>query len=221
MTKKLVIFGLGDLAELAAYLFPLHTNYEVAAFCVDAEYATSSTHMDHPIVTTDRVLAEYPPAEFDMFVAIGYRKLNKSREEKYAQMKALGYRLATYVSPQATVFGNVVIGDNCFVFENNVLQPFVKVGNNTILWSGNHVGHHSNIGDNCFIASHVVISGRVVIDNNVFIGVNATLRDQIKVGSHCVIGAGTLLLKDAEKDQVFIQETTPPSRVPSYRLRGI
>jgi len=221
MTRKLVIFGLGDLAELAGYLFPLHTDYEVAAFCVDAEYAKESTFQNRPIVTTNNVIEEYPPAECDMFVAIGYKNLNKLREEKYFQIKKMGYRLATYVSPLATVFDNVSIGDNCFIFENNVVQPFVRIGNNTMLWSGNHVGHHSVIGDNCFIASHAVISGRVEIGNNVFIGVNATLRDKIKIGSHCVIGAGTVLLKDAEKDQVFIQEATAPSRVPSYRLRNI
>jgi sugar O-acyltransferase (sialic acid O-acetyltransferase NeuD family) len=221
MTRKLVIFGLGDLAQLAGYLFPLHTEYEIAAYCVDAQYAEGIASQDSPVITTDRLLDEYPPAEHDVFVAIGYRNLNKAREEKYRQIKDMGYRLASYISPMASVFGNVVIGENCFIFENNVVQPFVTIGNNTVLWSGNHVGHHTKIGDNCFIASHAVISGRVEIGNNVFIGVNATLRDQIKVGSHCVIGAGTLLLKDAEKDQVFVQETTPPSRVPSYRLRGI
>ncbi|HEX8989752.1 MAG TPA: acetyltransferase [Rhodocyclaceae bacterium] len=219
--KPLVIFGLGDIAELAAYLFPLHTEYEIAAFCVDREYAEIETFLGRPVLTPEELTQKFPPSAADVFVAIGYRNINKGRQEKYQQMKSLGYRLASYVSPKATVFDNVEIGDNCFVFENNVIQPFVRVGNDTILWSGNHVGHHSVIGDHCFIASHAVISGRVTIGRNVFIGVNATLRDHISIGDHCVVGAGTLLLKDAEPHQVFVQGSTPPSRVPSYKLRGI
>jgi sugar O-acyltransferase (sialic acid O-acetyltransferase NeuD family) len=156
-----------------------------------------------------------------MFVAIGYTKVNKLREQKYHEAKALGYQLASYISPLATVFDNVVIGDNCFVFEDNTLQPFVTIGNNNVLWSGNHVGHHTVIGNHCFITSHTVISGRCTIGDNCFIGVNATLRDHLNIGKHCVIGAGTVLLKDAADSQVFIAQSTEASTVPSHRLRGI
>ncbi|MFO0389450.1 MAG: acetyltransferase [Alphaproteobacteria bacterium] len=221
MKRKLVIFGLGDIAELAAYLFDLHTDYEVAAFTVNKEYMTSDRFMNKPVIDFDRVVTACSPQEHDMFVAIGYRDINKAREEKYNEAKALGYRLARYVSPFATVFDNVAIGDNCFIFEHNVLQPFVRIGNNTILWSGNHIGHHTTIGDHCFITSHAVISGRVRVGNNSFIGVNATLRDHLVIGNHCVIGAGAVLLKDAEDGQVFVAESTPASSVPSHRLRNI
>lgn len=221
MSKKLVIFGQGDIAELAAYLFALDTDYEIAGFCVDADYLSGDQFMGKPVVAFENVTETFPPASHAMFVAIGYTKLNKARAEKYAAAKALGYPLASYVSPRATVFDNVKIGDNCFIFENNVLQPFVTVGDNTILWSGNHVGHHTVIGSHCFITSHAVISGRVTIHDNVFIGVNATLRDHITIGKFCVVGAGTVLLKDAEEAQVFIAKSTEPSPVPSHRLRGL
>jgi len=221
MSKKLVIFGIGDIGELAAYLFGLHTDYEIAAFCVDKEYAKEPEFMGKPLVAFEDVPAKFPPSEYAMFVAIGYSKINKVREEKYLAAKAAGYTLATYISPHATVFENVELGDNCFIFEDNTVQPFVKIGSNTILWSGNHVGHHTTIGNHCFITSHTVISGRCDIGNNVFIGVNATLRDHLKIGNHCVIGAGTVLLKDAEESQVFIAQSTEASPVPSHRLRGI
>ena len=50
-------------------------------------------------------------------------------------------------------------GDNCFILEDNTVQPFVTIGNNVTLWSGNHIGHDSVIEDDCFISSHVVVSG--------------------------------------------------------------
>ena len=156
-----------------------------------------------------------------MFIAVGYNKMNKVREQKYIEAKKKGYELITYISPKASLYDNVQIGDNCFIFEDNTLQPFSKIGNNTILWSGNHLGHHSIIGDNCFITSHVVIAGRVSIGNNTFIGINATIRDNVVVGIENVIGAGSLILKSTENYSVYSPEETAKSRVPSNRLRGI
>lgn len=72
------------------------------------------------------------------------------------------------------------MGDNCFVFENQTIQPFVKIGNDVIIWSGNHIGHHSMIGDHCFISSHVVISGNVKIEPYCFLGVNSSIRDVLQ-----------------------------------------
>ena len=114
-----------------------------------------------------------------------------------------------------------LIGENCFIFEDNTIQPFVSIGNNVTLWSGNHIGHHSVIRDHTFIASHVVISGGVEIGEQCFIGVNATLRDHIKVGDRCVIGAGALLLADAAPEGVYVGAATDRSKVPSTRLKSI
>jgi acyl-[acyl carrier protein]--UDP-N-acetylglucosamine O-acyltransferase len=105
--------------------------------------------------------------------------------------------------------------------EDNTIQPFVTIGNNVTLWSGNHIGHHVAIRDHCFIASHVVVSGGVEIDEACFIGVNATLRDHIKVGKKCVVGAGAILLADAEPEGVYIGQATERSKVPSSRLKKI
>jgi acetyltransferase-like isoleucine patch superfamily enzyme len=61
----------------------------------------------------------------------------------------------------------------------------------------------------------------VRVGQGCFIGVNATLRDHITIGARCVIGAGALLLGDAEAEGVYMGEATPRARVPSTRLRGI
>ena len=143
------------------------------------------------------------------------------RKEKYLAAKALGYTLASYVSSHATVLNQGHIGENCFIFEDNTIQPFVRIGNNVTLWSGNHIGHHSTIQDHVFVASHVVVSGGVTIGAQCFIGVNATLRDHITVGDRCVVGAGVLLLADAEPDGLYIGTATERSAVPSSRVRKI
>jgi sugar O-acyltransferase (sialic acid O-acetyltransferase NeuD family) len=221
MKKPLIIFGTGDIAQLAHYYFSTDSNYEVVAFTVDAAYKTSAKFCGHPIVSFEELASCYLPDTHEMFIALSYSKLNGVRKEKYLAAKALGYRLASYISSHATILNEGRIGDNCFVFEDNTIQPFVTIGNNVTLWSGNHVGHHSIIHDHCFIASHVVISGGVEIGESCFIGVNATLRDHIKVGQQCVVGAGALLMADAEPEGVYFGQGTERAKVPSTRLRKI
>jgi len=221
MKKRLVIFGSGDIAQLAHYYFSTDSDYEVVAFTVDAAYMTETVFCGLPVVPFDEVSQKYSPDECDFFVALSYSKLNAVRKEKYLAAKAIGYRLASFISSRATVLNEGRIGENCFIFEDNTIQPFVTIANNVTLWSGNHIGHHSTIKDHCFIASHVVVSGGVEIGEQCFIGVNATLRDHINIGERCVIGAGALLLADAEAEGVYIGTATERAKVPSTKLRRI
>lgn len=221
MKKQLVIFGSGDIAHLAHYYFRTDSEYEVVAFTVDAKYLEESTFCGLPVVAFEDVAKLYPPENHVFFTALSYSNLNGVRKEKYLAAKALGYHVVSFISSHATVLNEGRIGENCFILEDNTIQPFVTIGNNVTLWSGNHIGHHSVIKDHTFIASHVVISGGVEIGEQCFIGVNATLRDHIKVGDKCVLGAGTLLLADAEPEGVYVGLATERSKVPSTRLRKI
>lgn len=221
MRKSLIIFGTGDAAQLAHFYFSTDSEYEVLAFTVDDAYRTKTTFCDLPVIRFEEITKFYSPENCEIFVSLGYSKLNEVRKEKYLAVKALGYSLANYISSRATVLNEGRIGENCFILEDNTIQSFVTIGNNVTLWSGNHIGHHSTIKDHSFIASHVVISGGVEIGEQSFIGVNATLRDHIKIGEKCVIGAGALLLADAEAEGVYIGQATARSNVPSTRLRGI
>lgn len=221
MKKRLIIFGCGDIAKLAHFYFSTDSDYEVVAFSVDAAYLVESICCDLPVVAFEEVARQYNPEEHEFFIALSYSKLNAVRKEKYLAAKAMDYRLASFISSRATVLNDGRIGENCFIFEDNTIQPFVTIGNNVTLWSGNHIGHHSTIKDHCFIASHVVVSGGVEIGEQCFIGVNATLRDHIKIGEKCVVGAGALLLADAAPEGVYIGVATERSKVSSTRLRGI
>lgn len=220
--KKVVIFGIGDAAQLAHYYFTRDTVHEVIAFCVDRDYVPSEAMFcGLPVVPFEELHILYPPCEYVLFVALGYSKVNELRREKYEAVKAIGYELISYVSSKATILNDGRIGDNCFILEDNTIQPFVTIGNNVTLWSGNHIGHHSTISDHCFLASHIVVSGHVTLGEACFIGVNATFRDHITVGNQCVVGAGTLILSDIEAAGLYIGTATQRSQVPSTKVRKI
>lgn len=219
--SKLIIFGTGQAAELADFYFKHDSDYEVVAFTVDEQYVTQPSFLSRPLVPFETLEERYPADEYHVFVATGYAGLNALRTSKVDAAKAKGYSLATYVSSRATIFEDFQAQENCFILEDNTIQPFARIGRNVTLWSGNHIGHHSTIEDNCFIASHVVISGGARIGESSFVGVNATFRDRVVIGSKCVIGAGALVLADLPDQAVVAPRATEPAKIPSSRLRSI
>jgi sugar O-acyltransferase (sialic acid O-acetyltransferase NeuD family) len=221
MKTPLVVFGAGDIAQLAHYYFTHDSQYEVVAFAVDRDYLTDPTFCGKPVVAFEDVAQHFVPAQHAFFAALSYSRLNQLRREKYLAGKAMGYRIASYVSSRASVLNDGNIGEHAFVLEDNTIQPFSVIGNNVTLWSGNHIGHHSRIDDHCFLASHIVVSGGVRVGECCFIGVNATIRDHVTIGERCVVGAGALILADAAAEGVYAPVASERSRVPSGRLRGL
>ena len=215
MKRRLVIFGAGDIAQLAHFYFGRETEFEVVAFSVDAAFVKEPTFCGLPVIAFQEILTLYPPQQNAMFIAVGYSKLNAVRKEKYLAAKALGYQIASFKSPRATILNEGRLGDNCFILEDVTIQPFVTIGNNVTLWCGSTICHHSIIEDHCFLASHVIVSGGVDIGEQCFIGANATLRDHIKIGEKCVVGAGALLLSDAAPEGVYLGQATERSKSPA------
>ena len=205
---NIVIFGAGDIARLAHFYFSTDSSHTVAAFTVDAAYRNADTFQELPLVPFDTVAAAYPPSEYKMFVAVSYAKMNRVRAAKYAAARALGYQLVSYVSSRCSFLSQHPPGDNCFILEDNTVQPFVRIGSNVTLWSGNHIGHDSTIADHCFLSSHVVVSGHVAIGSHCFVGVNAVLRDNIRVADFTLVGADALVMKDTTPGSVFVARRT-------------
>jgi sugar O-acyltransferase (sialic acid O-acetyltransferase NeuD family) len=203
---KLVIFGTGDIARLAHYYFTRDSEHEVSAFTVDEQYRQADTFLGLPVTAFESVAEHYPPLEYRMFVALSYARMNKVREDKYHQAKRSGYELASYVSSRCSFLTDHPVGDNCFILEDNTIQPFVKIGNDVTLWSGNHIGHDAVIEDHCFLASHIVVSGYVRIRHNCFVGVNATLRNSITIAPETLIGAGAVIMKDTVEKGVYLPQ---------------
>ena len=212
MPKRLVLIGAGELAQIACEYFEHDSDYDVVAFSVERQYLAEPSLADRPVVPYEELEVRYPPSDVELFVAIPASQLNRLRTRFYLDAKQRGYRFATYVSSRAFVWRNAEIGENSFIFENNVIQPFVRIGNNCILWSGNHVGHRTVVHDHVFVASHAVFSGYCEIGESSFIGVNSTFNDRVKVAADNVIGSGALVNRDTEPGRVYVG--SPAKAVP-------
>jgi sugar O-acyltransferase (sialic acid O-acetyltransferase NeuD family) len=214
--KQLVIYGIGETADIAYEYFTHDSEYEVVAFTVDAEYKNEDTHLGLPVIDFAEIESKYPQSQYHIFAASTYNKLNRVRTKMYNAAKAKGYTCANYISSKAFVWHNVQLGDNVMIFENNVVQHLVKIGNNVVLWSGNHVGHQTIIEDNVYLSSHCVISGFCVIGAYSFLGVNCTFNDNIKLGKDNIVGSGALIVKNTEDGKLMIGSPAKPAEKSSY-----
>ena len=219
--SKVVIFGNSHWASLAAFFLMYDSPHEVAAFTVDRKYLRGGTFENRPLVAFDDVQNQYPPDDYAMFVPVSFKQMNHLRAGKYAEAKAKGYDLISYVSSKATVWPGFTCGDNCFILEGNNIQPFVQVGSDVVMWSGNHIGHHSVIKDHVMITSHVVISGSCTIEPYSFLGVNATIRDETIIARETLVGAGATILKDTAEFTVHKSKSTEAAGFRSDELRAI
>jgi sugar O-acyltransferase (sialic acid O-acetyltransferase NeuD family) len=202
--KEVVIFGIQDFAELAHYYLTTDSDFDVVAFCVNKEYIPKDPFFKGlPIVSFEEVQVKFPPANFSFFAPMSPTKMNQTRETVYNSIKSKGYKLISYVSSKAVLFGNE-IGDNCFILENNVIQPFTKIGNNVILWSGNHIGHHSEIKDHVMFTSHVVLSGHCLVESYTVLGVNSTIRDGITLAEGTFVAMGASIVKNTESWSLYV-----------------
>jgi sugar O-acyltransferase (sialic acid O-acetyltransferase NeuD family) len=216
--RKLLIVGDGAFAEVAFEYFNEFSDYDVVGFAVEREYLTRTTLFDRPVVALEEAETIFSPASHDAFAALAYNDLNRLRVRLMEVAKAKGFRLARFISPHARVAASAKIGEHCFIFEDNVIQPYVTIGSNVVLWSGNHIGHHGSIGDNCFVSSHVVISGYCNIGRNCFFGVNSAVANNIDVADDCWIGPGVVIEGNSAKGEIYRRVKSEPMKVSAYRF---
>lgn len=211
---KVIVFGVLDTAELAHYYLTHDSEHEVVAFTINREYIQNESFKNLPVVAFEDVETLFSPQEYSFFAPMTGRNMNRNRESIYNAAKAKGYQFISYISSRATRFDNV-IGDNCFILEDNTIQPFTTIGNNVVMWSGNHIGHHGQIKDHVFFTSHVVLSGHCVVESYSFFGVNSTIRDYTAIAQGTLVGMASAITKETEEWGIYIGN--PAKKVPGKK----
>ena len=219
--SRVVVFGIGQFAELAHFYLTHDSPHEVVGFTVDGDYMSQTEHLGLPVTAFEEVQDAHPPGDAALFLPISFKRMNHVRAERVQTAKDKGYEVVSYVSSRATTFPGFECGENCFILEDNTIQPFVTVGADVIMWSGNHIGHHSTIADHVMVTSHVVISGGCTIEPHCFFGVNSTIRDETVIGRETLVGAGVTILADTEPYSVFKHPGAEPAGFRSDQIRSI
>lgn len=206
--NEIIIFGIGKISEVVYYCFKNHSNYKVVAFTADKQFITNEKYFDLPVLPFEEIENYYSPGKYAMFIALGYQNLNELRTRKLFEAKEKGYKIVSFIHPQAGLPDDTKIGENCFIMQNVHIHPIVSIGDNVFMWSGTIICHHSIINNNCWFASGASIAGNVSIGENCFFGINATVGHSAKIGDRCFLGANSLAVRDIENDVVLIEPET-------------
>jgi len=219
--KNIVIFGTGLIAELAYHYFLTDSSRTVSAFTVERDYLANAAFKGRPVVDFARIEHEYPPENFGMFVAIGYRSVNRERARVYETILGKGYTLVSHISPRACVETGTEIGNNCLVMPHAVVMPGARIHFNTIIWASVHIGTNCTVREHSYISCQSVLGGNCTIGPFSFLGLNCTIRDGVKEGQSSVIGAGALILRDTPAHSVFRGKLSEPLSIESHKLSRI
>ena len=201
---KVVVFGIGKLAEYVCYALKHDTDFQVSALCIEKEFMPDvrtrwGFHIEDFALLNER----YPTDEYKLFIAVGN---NDVREKIYNEAKDRGYSFISYLSSRAVTWDDLVYGDNVLVLEGSIIQPFVSIGNNSFLF-GPKIGHHCVIGNNTLLSA-CYLGGNAKIGDNTFLGLNSTVNQNIEVGQSNIIGVGSNVCSNTGDFEVFTNKGT-------------
>jgi carbonic anhydrase/acetyltransferase-like protein (isoleucine patch superfamily) len=128
-----------------------------------------------------------------------------------------------FVAPNATIVGEVVMGDECSVWFNAVVRGdvnFIRMGNKVNVQDGAviHCTYQktgTTIGNNVSIGHNAIVHG-CVIDDNVLVGMGAIVMDNAHIGSNSIIAAGAVVLEGT-----IVEPGTIYAGVPAVKVKDI
>ncbi len=125
-----------------------------------------------------------------------------------------------YIAPNATIVGDVVMGDQCSIWFNAVLRGDVnsiRMGNKVNVQDGavihcTYLKAATVIGNNVSIGHNAIVHGCVIHDN-VLVGMGAIVMDNAEVGSNSIIAAGAVVLENTKIEAGSIYAGVPAKKV--------
>ena len=213
----IVLFGAGDIADVATVYIERDSELNIVAYTVDDAFRHGDRFQGKPLVSWEALKEQYPPDRYQLLGPLSYRRMNQFRRDRYLEGLDRGYRFASFIHPSCHIYSDQ-IGSNCFMLEANVVQPFVTIGDNVMLWSGNHIGHHSTLGNHVFVGAQVGISGGATIGDESFIGGKTGIGSGCQVGKAAFIAEGCAINSNVADHAVYLKPGTKPTKHHSSRI---
>ena len=218
--QDIVLFGTGDMAQVAAVYIRTHSDLNIVGYTLDHAYRKEDTFDGLPLVSWETLETDFPPDQVKLFGPLTYQRMNTIRRDRYLEGKARGYSFVSFIHPDCNIYADK-IGENCLILEQNVIQPFSSIGNNVIIWSGSHVAHHAQVGDHVFISSHVTIGGSAVIGNECHLSGQAGVAHGLTLGPRCAVLNGAKLTRNLSEGSVISAELPRVRSFDSSRLHKL
>jgi carbonic anhydrase/acetyltransferase-like protein (isoleucine patch superfamily) len=125
-----------------------------------------------------------------------------------------------FVAPNATIIGDVIMGDDCSTWFNAVVRGdvhYIRIGNKVNIQDGavihcTYEKNPTNIGNNVSIGHNAIVHGCTVRDN-VLIGMGAIVMDRCDIQSNTIIAAGSVVLEGTVVEEGSIYAGVPAKKV--------
>jgi carbonic anhydrase/acetyltransferase-like protein (isoleucine patch superfamily) len=125
-----------------------------------------------------------------------------------------------FVAPNATIIGDVIMGDDCSIWFNAVVRGdvhYIRIGNKVNIQDGavihcTYEKNPTNIGNNVSIGHNAIVHGCTVRDN-VLIGMGAIVMDRCDIQSNTIIAAGSVVLEGTVVEEGSIYAGVPAKKV--------
>jgi acetyltransferase-like isoleucine patch superfamily enzyme len=199
--KKVIIFGKTVVAELAHFYFVRDAACRVVAFTVNQEFIDGDDFLELPLVAFEDIEKTFSPSEYELFIAVGPSRMNSFRELKFNEAKEKGYHLFSYISSNSICCSD--LGENCFVADGVVVNPFCKIGNNNFIWEQSLVCNNCEILDHCYLSPKSVVSSYSLIKNNSIVGTSSVVKARVVVEEKTLIGASCYISKSTQVQSVY------------------
>jgi sugar O-acyltransferase (sialic acid O-acetyltransferase NeuD family) len=216
-----VIFGCGKGGEIVYRHLRRDSAHRILAFTLDREHLHEPTFQGLPVVDFAEIERHFPPDQASLFIALGFRQMNRLRAAKYAAGKAKGYRFISHVSPGSYWAEEPRIGENCLILGGQAIDLDVTIGHNVTIWSGNHIGDGCVIGDHVWLSSHVCLSGGVIVEPYAVFGNSCTISNGVRIRPGTFVGANSLLAKDTEENGVYLAKPAERAPLDSARFLAV
>lgn len=201
MGKIIYIIGAGTYGEAMCELAEI-LGYKIKGFYDEDQSKQGLTIMDYPVLGRFSDLNDEEISGNSYIVAIGD---NFIRLKIMMKINSAGGCTPTLIHPTATISPTAEIGEGVYIQANTSIWTKVKIGDFCIISPNVVVAHHSTIGKACLVSTLTGIGASINIEDKVFIGMGCTIvTGMYTVGENSIIGAGAVVLKDVDKNSVYV-----------------
>ena len=224
-TERPLIF-LGTSTSMLKYAEPAEAVGIQVAGIIDSDYhGNTEEYCGMPIIDSDDAFSDpeklkYYRENFNFFIAVNWTPENRTwairnneKRKRYMNMiEQLGLNCISIVDPTARLSKHSSIGYGVFLDGHVLIEPKTSVGNFTVVWYNNSIGHDNVIGNNCVFQRQVILASDNVIEDNVYFGTAVkALKNNVTFGRNSFIHEGIYIRRGTLPDEV-VSTTSPNQR---------
>lgn len=198
-----VIFGVGLTARLAAHVLATDSPLRPVALTVHERFIAATEYAGLPVRRFEDLERFHPPAQAALIAPLGWTRMGQLRADVVAAGKARGYRFASYVSSRAVVWSGFAAAENCMIFDGVVIEPFARVGADSIVRAGALLSHDVELGEHCFVAPRASVGGAARVGAHCVLGAGCVVTEGVQVAPRCFIAAGAIVTTDTQPDGIY------------------